>query len=341
MEYGAIDLHTRRSEIRIVAADGSVLLERRIDTRPWAFTQVFERPPMRVLVESSTESEWVAQGLEALGHEVIVADPNYAPMYGQRTRRVKTDRRDVAALADACRLGLYRPAHRVSHAMQTRRQHLRVREHALRMRTQTINTIRAMLRQAGLRVPSGTAATFEARLGRVPLDAERQAVLAPLVEVLGHLTAVIGRANAWVRTTAAADPVAQRLMTVPGVGPVVALSFQATLDTPARFGGDAARVSAYLGLVPSERSSGERQRKGAITKTGPRSMRALLTQAAWVLWRRARQPGSAALRAWTTQLAARRGKFVAVVALARRLSRILYAVWRDDRAFQISAPAAT
>ena len=92
-----------------------------------------------------------------------------------------------------------------------------------------------------------------------------------------------------MRDTAAADPVAQRLMTVPGVGGVVALSYQVALETPARFGGDAGRASAYLGLVPSEHSSGERQQRGGITKAGPRDDPRLLVQAAWSLWRRRRR----------------------------------------------------
>jgi transposase len=160
MEYGAIDLHTRRSQIRILAGDGRVLIDRRIDTTRRAFTGVFEgRPPMPVLLESSTESEGVAQPLESFGHEVIVAAPNDAAMYGQRTRRIKTDRRDVAALAEACRQGHYRRAHRVSSMSQTRRQQLRVRQHAVRMRTQTMNLLRAILRQRGVRLPSGTSTT--------------------------------------------------------------------------------------------------------------------------------------------------------------------------------------
>ena len=119
MEYGAIDLHLKASQIRIVEADGVVMLDRRIATTRAALTQVFAgRARLRMLLESGTESEWVAQTLEACGHEVIVADPNYALMYGQRTRRIKTDKRDVAALAEACRLGIYRAAHRVSAAQR-------------------------------------------------------------------------------------------------------------------------------------------------------------------------------------------------------------------------------
>jgi len=115
MKYGAIDLHTQHSQIRIVTADGTVIVERRIATRDDQFAPVFGgRERMRILLESSTESEWVAASLEALGHEVVVADPNVAAMYGTRTRRIKTDRRDVAALAEANRTGVYRAAHRVS-----------------------------------------------------------------------------------------------------------------------------------------------------------------------------------------------------------------------------------
>ena len=82
---------------------------------------------MRILLEAATESEWVAQHLETLGHEVIVADPNFTAMYGHRSRRIKTDRRDVAALADACQRGCYRAAHRRSAAQRTVQAQLNVR----------------------------------------------------------------------------------------------------------------------------------------------------------------------------------------------------------------------
>ena len=114
MTYGAIDLHSVQSQVRIVTA-ASEILDRRIPTTRDQFSRLFPSDrPMRVLLEASTESEWVAQCLEAGGHDVIVADPNYAPMYGHRTRRIKTDRRDVAALAEACRLQIYRLAHRAA-----------------------------------------------------------------------------------------------------------------------------------------------------------------------------------------------------------------------------------
>ena len=111
------------------------------------------RPRARILIEASTDSEWVAPWLEGLGHEVIVADPNFAPMYATRTRKIKTDGRDARALADANLLGAYRPAHRLSDSQRHVRGRLGVRE-AL-VRTRYISLIRALLRQRGYRVPSG------------------------------------------------------------------------------------------------------------------------------------------------------------------------------------------
>ena len=109
-----------------------VLLERQVETSRGDLDRVFgTRAPMRILIESGPESEWVAQALEALGHEAVVADPNYAAMYGTRSRKIKTDRRDVAALAEACRTGVYRPAHRASGVTRTAAAAL-TRPHPLR-----------------------------------------------------------------------------------------------------------------------------------------------------------------------------------------------------------------
>ena len=332
MEYGAIDLHMKESEIRIIDEKGAVLFARRIATTRPRLTDVFgSRPPLRILLESGTGSEWVAQHLEALGHEVVVADPNYAPMYGQRQRRIKTDRRDVAALAEANRRDLFRRAHRVSAPQRDVRRRLRVRDQLVHMRRQAINLLRAQLRSEGVRVPTGAAETFVARFTASAASAAVRDAMAPLLEVLAAIAPLIAQAEQWTRRAAAADPVARRLMTAPGVGPVVALAFQATIDAVGRFATPGA-VTAYLGLVPREHSSGERQRKGAITKAGPSRMRVLLIQSAWHLWRS--PTGSATLHAWGRRLGERRGRPLAVVALARRLARILWAMWRDGRDFE-------
>jgi transposase len=328
MEYGAIDLHARKTLIRIVAADGAVVLDRTITTTREGFAQVFGgRARMRVLLETGTESEWVAQVIEADGHEVVVADPNYALMYGVTVRAVKTDRRDVAALAEACRLGIYRAAHRVSAAQRAMRRRLRVREQLIRMRTQAINVLRAQLRQEGYRLGSGASETAAARCRGLVLRADVQADLAPVLTLLDGLAPLIAGCDQAATTQATADPVARRLMTAPGVGPIVALTYRAVVDDVRRFA-DAASSTAFLGLVPRENSSGARRRKGGITKRGPTTLRVLLIQAAWTVWRH--RQSRAALHAWVERLAARRGRRIAVVALARRLARMLYAMWRDD-----------
>src|SRR5262249_37647580 len=169
MEYGAIDLHRRNSLIRIVTEDGGVVLDRTITTSHEGFQRMFEgRASMRVLVESGTESEWVAQVIERCGHEVIVADPNYALMYGSRHRAVKTDRRDVAALAEACRLGIYRSAHRVSAAQRAERRRVRVRGQLIRVRTPAVHLPRGPPGQGGHPPPRGSRAAAGAPPGAAP-----------------------------------------------------------------------------------------------------------------------------------------------------------------------------
>ena len=331
MTYGAIDLHSMQSQVRIVTETGEIV-DRRIPTTRDQLTRLFPPDrPMRILLEASTDSEWVAQCLEAGGHDVVVADPNYAPMYGHRTRRIKTDRRDVAALAEACRQEIYRPAHRTSATQRAVRRHLHVRRQLVRSRSRAISLLRTMLRGEGLRLPSGVAETVPARLATLVLPSTLADAVGPLVELLHHLNAAIATADRQVADLATTDPIVTRLMTVPGIGPVTATAFVAVLDDVARFR-NAGEVTSFLGLVPREYSSGERQHKGGITKTGDRHLRSLLVQAAWVLYRLP-TPAAAPLRTWAQRVAHRRGARVAVVALARRLTRVLYAMWRDEQPF--------
>ena len=330
MVYGAIDLHMRYSQIRIIDAEGRVLREQRVLTSHDRLAQAFSGSgAMRVLLETGTESEWVAQVLEAAGHAVIVADPNYAPMYGELTRKVKTDRRDVAALAEANRRGWYRPTHRVSAEQRAIRQILRSRRLLVQMRSGAVSLLRALLRQSGYRLPSGSCETVPARVARLRLPVELGATLAPLCRQVVTLTSEIHAIDGRVRARVSSDAVVTRLQSVPGVGLIVATTFRSFVDRYERFA-HAGQVSAAIGLVPREDSSAERRHRGHITKAGPGELRALLVQAAWVCWRAG---GSATLRAWADRLAGRRGRRIAVVALARRLSRILYAIWRDGSTF--------
>ncbi len=165
----------------ILTEDGE-LIERRVRTEAGRFAEVLgPRPRGRILIESATESEWVARCREGLGHEVIVADPNCAPMDAQRSRQVKTDRRDARALAEACVLGAYHRAHRLSDGQRHVRARLTVREALGRTRTRYIAVVRSLLRQHGWRVRSGGAEAFSQRVRALPLPGRWLSEIAPLL----------------------------------------------------------------------------------------------------------------------------------------------------------------
>ncbi|HEV2671773.1 MAG TPA: IS110 family transposase [Gemmatimonadales bacterium] len=319
MDIIGLDLHKRESQLSIKAQDGA-LTDRRIVTSRERFTTVLgQRPRARILLEASTESEWVARHLEALGHEVLVADPNYAPMYATRSRRTKTDKRDARTLREACETGTYRLAHRLSEARRHVRADLAVRDALVRTRTRYVALMKTLVRRDGLRVPASESEHVPARV--LALE------LAPLVAISAPLNAQIAAADQRLAALAQHDPIVALLATVPGIGPVTASAVVATVDDITRFP-SAHQLEAYFGVVPSEQSSGEKRRIGRITKAGNRRVRWLLVEAAWRILR-SRSPATAALRAWTLTIAQRRGKRIAVVALARRLAGILYAMWRD------------
>jgi transposase len=181
-------VHKRERQIYILA-QGRGGIELRIRTAPERFAAVLgSRPRARILIEASTESEWGARCLEALGHEVVIADPNFAPMYAPRSRKVKTDRRAARALAEACLLGAYRPAHRLSDPQRHVRGRLLVRDALVRTRTRYISLIRALLRQHGYRVPSGSAANVIQRVQRLPLPGRFLSVVVPLLVLMRPIT---------------------------------------------------------------------------------------------------------------------------------------------------------
>jgi transposase len=326
-----LDLHKRESQLCIGRDDGSVE-ERRIATSRERFTAVLgAQPPARVLVEASTESEWVARHLETLGHEVIVADPNFAPMYATRSRRTKTDRRDARTLMEACRLGAYRPAYRLSDARRHVRAELAVREALVRTRTRYIALAKALVRRDGLRVAASEAHLVAKRIAALEISDALGAELLPLFEVLVPINEQIAAADRRIAALARTDPEMALLATAPSISPITASAVVATVDDIKRFA-SAHHFEAFLGLVRGERSSGEKRRIGRITKAGNSRVRYLLVEAGWRILR-AKDPETSALRTWGLRIAERRGKRIAVVAIARRLAGILYAMWRDQQTY--------
>lgn len=331
MDHCGMDLGTRESQIAILTEAGE-LIDRRIRTERTHLQDFFcGRPRMRILMEAGTESEWIARCIEATGHEVIVADPNYAPMYSQRSRKVKTDRRDAHGLAEACRLGAYRLAHRTSDEQRHVRALVAAREALVRSRAKLVVLVRSLLRREGIKVATGSTARFLKRIAVVSIPEDIQTEIGPLLAMLPPLNEQILALEDEIGQKAKANPATQILMTCPQIGSLTAAAFVATLDTAERFR-RAHEVEAYIGLVPIEWSSSEVHRKGPITKSGNPRMRGLLVEAANRLMRY-KVPETVALVDWAERIARRRGRGVAKVALARRLTGILWAMWRNKAVY--------
>jgi transposase len=201
-----IDLHKRESQLCILTEDGE-LIERRIVTSRERFTAVLgARGSARILLEASTESEWVARHLESLGHDVVVADPGFAAMYATRSKRVKTDKRDARTLCDALQLGAFRAIHRASDAQRHLRAQLVVRDALVRTRTRYVAIRKAFVRREGLRIPSGDAEHTVAKLLALPLPPHVLNELAPLVALWAPLDAELAAADARLLTLAKDHP---------------------------------------------------------------------------------------------------------------------------------------
>jgi transposase len=252
-------------------------------------------------------------------------------MYATRKRRIKTDRRDARALAEAAKMGTYRPAHRLSDERRHIRAELAVREALVRTRTRYIALAKSLLRRDGYRVASSASKNVAQRIDELPLTEQLSWELRPLLDTLEPITLEIDAADFRITQLMAGDDAVNLVATVPQIGPLTASAIVATADDISRFhtSGD---FAAYLGLVPRERSSGEKLSRGRITKAGNSRCRSLLVEAA-VRTMRSKSSEAAALRNWGRRIAAKRGKKIATVALARRLATIVYAVWKSGDKF--------
>ena len=332
MEHIAIDLGGAESQICIRSSDGSLVEEKRWPTARLA-SYLKDRPPSRVILESSAEAFRVADIVRELGHDVRVIPASLAPSLGVGARGVKTDRRDAQVLSQvSTRVDLH-SIHIPSHLSRTWKACCTAREALVTSRTQLINTVRGWLRTELLKVRA-TPSTFPDRVRRVGL--ERPDGMPEFIEhvlcVIDVLNDRIAAADKQLKELAQQHPVCSRLMTIPGVGPVTSIRFVAAIDDIQRFP-DAHSVQAYLGLVPGEHSSSTRQRRTGITKAGPPRVRWTLAQAAWVFRRFNKNDP---LAKWAAEVEKRRGKKIAATALARRLAGVMYAMWRDGTRYEPS-----
>lgn len=334
MEHVAIDIGGRESQICRRAADGTILEETRVVTRDLG--QWFSsRAPARIILETCAEAFSLADQAMAAGHEVRVVPATLVASLGVGSRKTKSDRRDARILSEAsCRIELP-GVHIPSAEARARKTMLSMRDGLVQSRTMLINTVRGWLRTIGARCRSGAPETFPERvreaLGATPLPPHLDRQL----EVIATLSAQILASERELAAIAKKDETCPRLMSVPGVGPVTALAFVATLDDIGRFE-TAHKLESYLGLTPGEHSSSDRQRRTGITKAGPSRTRWLLVQAAWAVLRT--KPDDP-IAAWAAEVKKRRGKAVATVAVARKLAGILFALWRDGTLYEPSQAA--
>ena len=337
MQHVAIDLGGRESQVCIRAADGTIVEEKRHATRLLA--KLMEKwPPSRVILETSAEAFRVADAAKAAGHEVRVVPATLVKSLGVGARGIKTDQRDARALSEAsCRIDLG-SVHIPTAGSRELKSVCGAREELVECRTKLINNVRGWMRGQLWRLASGTSKTFHDRVRghAASLQMELPAHVTRCLETIEHLTQQIRAADLQLRELVKSDPICQALMTVPGVGPVTAVRFRAALDDVSRF--DSAHgVQSYLGLTPGECSSSDRQRRTGITKAGPSAPRRLLIQSAWAAWR---YYPNEPMVTWARRIAERRSKFVAIVALARKMAGVLFALWRDGTTYQSERSAA-
>ncbi|MBI3178327.1 MAG: IS110 family transposase [Deltaproteobacteria bacterium] len=330
MEHIAIDLGSRESQVCVRSADGALKEEVRVATRPAVLRRYLsQRPPGRVIVETGSEAFWVAEIARESGREVRVVPSALAPSLGVGRRGQKSARKDAAVLSEAsCRVEL--PS---VHIPSVESRHLQaklgMRDALVRSRTLLCNVVHGYLRTTGERVRSGKTETLVKRV-RATLG-ERSEALEPLMRSLEGITASVQAMDEEIEEHAKANAIAHRLQSVPGVGPITALRYVSTMDEVSRFP-SAATAASYVGLVPSEHSSGQTERRGRITKAGSPATRAVLVQAAWAALRSKRQTDP--MIRWAQRIARRRGRKIAAVALARKLAGILFALWKNGTRYQ-------
>jgi transposase len=338
MHHVAIDLGGKESQICRRASDGQILEEVRYPTAKLA-TYLKKQAPSRVILETSAEAFKIADAALELGHEVRVVPATLVPSLGVGSRGVKTDRRDAQLLSEVSTRIDLPSVHVPAEISRARKASCTAREALVAARTQLVNSVRGWSRTELLKLGAGKPATFPLRVREKALS--RPEGLPEFVNqlLLGieALTEQIAQADEDLKLVAMSDPICERLLSVPGVGPVTAVRFVAAIDDVKRFP-NAHAVQCYLGLVPGEHSSSDKKRRTGITKAGSPRVRWALAQAAWS-FRISRKLDPLAL--WANQVEARRGKKIAVTALARRLAGILYALWRDGTRYnptRLNAP---
>jgi transposase len=332
-----LDIAKSVFQVHGVDAAGEVAVRRQL--RRGQVLMFFAKLPACLIgIEACATAHHWARELAALGHQVRLMPPSYVKPY---VKRQKNDAADAEAICEA----VTRPTMRFVEVKSPEQQGVmvlhRVRQTLMRQRILLSNTIRAHMAEFGLVAPigreglQGLIALIEARDPRVPDEA--RICLEFLVAQLRLVNVQLLETDRKIRTSARATEVGRRLMTIPGVGPVLASALVATVAEPKAFR-SGRNLAAWIGLVPKQNSSGGKERLGGITKQGDRYLRQLLVVGALAVVRYAERHGTR--RPWLVQLLAKRPTKVATVALANKIARIAWAIMTSGESYREPEPAA-
>jgi len=329
----SVDLAKSVFQVALSTTPGRVDQHRRLTRK--GFQRFFaEREPTEVLMEACGTAHHWGRELEAMGHRVRLLPPSDVARYRDGN---KTDRADAIALLEASRNERIDDVPVKTIEQQALTSLHRLRSAYVADRTRRINTVRGILREFGYALPQGAKTVVEK--ARIVLDDERLPI--DLREELGiALDEIDGLRDKAKALTARIErmgsqlPEVETLRTVPGIGVLTATALAGFVGEPTRFP-SARHFASYLGLTPRESSSGFKRRMGRISKRGNTYVRFLLihgARSALLAAGRTHEPDT--LQRWALDLAARVGHNKATVALANRIARIAWRVWKDQRPYE-------
>jgi len=329
-----LDVSVNETSVCIVDDSGRIIREVKVASEPGALLQVLKTGSYRIKrigLEAGPLSQWLYSALAEASLPVICVETRHMQAV-LKTQINKTDRNDARGIAQMMRAGLYRPVHVKTLRSQKLRMLLTHRKLLQSKAIAIENDLRGTLRNFGLKVGMVGTTKFEARIKELVENLpDLAALVEPLLVVRRVLREQLGILHRRLLVVVRDDEVCRRLMTIPGVGPVVALTYRATIDVPARFRNSRA-VGAMLGLTPCKYQSGESDYTGGISKCGDEMMRVMLYEAAQILLTRTVKWSW--LKAWAMKIARHRGMKKAIVALARRLAVIMHRIWVDGTEFR-------
>jgi len=341
MDYFAgLDVSVKDTSVCIVDGTGKIVREVKVASEPQALLVVLRNATYcfkRIGLEAGPLSQWLYGALAEARLPVICVETRHMQA-ALKAQINKTDRNDARGMAQMMRVGLYRPVHVKTLRSQKLRMLLTHRKLVQSKAIALDNDLRGTLRNFGLKVGVVGTVKFEARVRELVENLPDVAELVePLLIVRRVLREQLGILHRRLLAIVRDDDVCRRLMTIPGVGPVVALTYRATVDVPVRFR-KSKSVGAVFGLTCAKYQSGEIDRTGAISRCGDEMVRTTLYEAAQILL--VRTTKWSWLKAWAMQIARRRGMKRAIVALARRLAVIMHRIWVDDTEFRWTRNAA-